>query len=120
VGRSVSRQTDLSKTPTRDKVSLTEPESGGVMFDWAVVTPMISSKAMLIPGIPDEHLVRVHGNYGRGKGGELAYKHLPSGIMVSRVYSPDVSSWQLGEELLAELKEKLKRAGTIAAEPEGE
>ena len=68
---------------------------------------------MLIPGVPDEHLEWFHGNYGRGKGA-VGYRHLPSGIVVSRKCPPDVPVLQIGEELLAELKEKLRQGGFLS------
>jgi hypothetical protein len=67
---------------------------------------------MSIPGIPDEHLERFHENYGRGRGA-LGYRHLPSGIVVYRICPPDIPHLQIDQELVAELKEKLRERGLL-------
>jgi hypothetical protein len=68
---------------------------------------------MLIPGIPDSHLERLHWNYGGGRGAH-GLRHLPSGITVSRESVPGIPSWQTMPELAADLQAKLSRAGIIA------
>lgn len=62
---------------------------------------------MLIPGIPDKHLELVHTNVKPGKGGELALKHIPSGITVGGALPPKAKVHQHYKQLLAELAEKL-------------
>jgi len=68
---------------------------------------------MVIPEIPDDHLERLHWYLGPGKGGEYAYKHLPSGIMVGGAKPPHMSIHEFERQLIAELTEKLKAAGLI-------
>ena len=70
---------------------------------------------MLIPGIPDDELERLHWNSGRGRGA-AGYRHLPSGITVARELIPDVPVLEQDQELLAELKEKLWSAGLLGGE----
>lgn len=65
---------------------------------------------MPIPGIPDNQLEHLHWNYSNGRGA-VGLRHLPSGITVSRECLPDTSVWQVMQELEAELKEALQRAG---------
>lgn len=72
---------------------------------------------MRIPGIPDSELERVHWNYGQGRGA-YALRHLPSGLTVGRECLPGAPSWQLEQELLAELTEKLRSAGLLSSEPQ--
>ena len=62
---------------------------------------------MSIPGVPDEDLMRRHRRYGGGRGA-LGYRHLPSGISVSRDCPPGVSVSVIDAELLAELAERLR------------
>jgi hypothetical protein len=69
----------------------------------------------LTPGIPDEHLERIHWNYGGGKGA-LGFRHIPSGITVARECPRGVPIVDIDRELQAELKEKLLRAGIIRGE----
>lgn len=68
---------------------------------------------MPIPGIPDEHIVRLHYYLGPGKGSEYAYKHLPSGIMVGGKCPQGMKVWEFDKQLFAEFVEKLKAAGLI-------
>jgi hypothetical protein len=68
---------------------------------------------MQIPGIPDDHLERMHLYLGPGNGSGYAYKHVPSGIMVSGVKPPEMKVHQFDRQLVAELFEKLKAAGII-------
>jgi hypothetical protein len=68
---------------------------------------------MLIQGIPDDHLERVHWYLGRGKGSEYAYKHVPSGIMVGGAKPPQMTIHEFDQQLIGELMEKLKAAGII-------
>jgi squalene-hopene/tetraprenyl-beta-curcumene cyclase len=63
---------------------------------------------MRIPGIPDEHVERIHENYGGGKGG-LGYRHIPSGLLVFRECPPGVSIFQFDQELFAEFCDKLRK-----------
>lgn len=65
---------------------------------------------MLIPGVPDEHLAMQHWNDGGGHG-TLGYRHLPSGISVSRLCPPTVRLSVINAELLAELAERLRAEG---------
>jgi len=67
---------------------------------------------MRIPGVPDEHLEWFHENYGHGKG-TVGYRHLPSGITVSRTCLPDIALSRLDRELVAELHEKLRERGLL-------
>jgi hypothetical protein len=69
---------------------------------------------MRIAGVPDEHLEQIHLWYGPGKGGELGYKHLPSGIMVRRMCPPTGSLLKFRNQLLAELREQLIAAGIVS------
>jgi hypothetical protein len=62
---------------------------------------------MLIPGVPDEHLARQHWREGGGRGA-LGYRHLPSGISISRQCPPGVPVAVVDAELLAELAERLR------------
>ena len=62
---------------------------------------------MLIPGVPDEDLARQHWREGGGRG-TLGYRHLPSGISVSRQCPPGVPVAVVDAELLAELAERLR------------
>jgi hypothetical protein len=68
---------------------------------------------MVLPGIPDEHLARLHWNEGGGRG-SLAYRHLPSGITVRRDCPPGVPVHSIDAELLAELAESLRSEGLLA------
>jgi hypothetical protein len=68
---------------------------------------------MLIPGVSDEHLARQHWNNGGGRG-SLGYRHLPSGISVSRPCRPGVPVSVIDAELLAELGERLRAEGLPA------
>lgn len=69
---------------------------------------------MRILGIPDDDLVRLNSNYRPGKGEEVAYRHIPSGITVFRRCLPTKSTIKVDKELLAALQEKLRSAGLIA------
>jgi hypothetical protein len=62
---------------------------------------------MLIPGVPDNELERLHWNYGGGRGA-IGLRHKPSGITVCRECLPDVPVSQLAEQLKAELEDKLR------------
>jgi hypothetical protein len=68
---------------------------------------------MLIPGVPDSHLERLHWNYGSGRGAR-SLRHLPSGITADRESVPGVPVWQTMQELATDLQAKLRRAGIIA------
>jgi hypothetical protein len=57
---------------------------------------------MLIPGVPEEDLERLHWNYGGGRGA-VGYRHIPSGITVARECSPDVPNSFFDREALTEL-----------------
>ncbi len=72
---------------------------------------------MVIPGVPDDHLERLHWYLGPGKGSEYAYKHLPSGIMVGGTKPPDMKIHEFDQQLIAELTAKLVAAGLIAETP---
>ena len=72
---------------------------------------------MLIPGVPDEHLVRQHWRDGGGRG-SLGYRHLPSGISVSRQCPPGVPVSVVDADLLAELAARLRDEGSVAARGE--
>jgi hypothetical protein len=65
---------------------------------------------MLIDGVDDEQLERLHWNLGGGRG-ILGIRHVPSGISVSRECPPKVPVRQFMEELVGELREQLKQAG---------
>ena len=67
---------------------------------------------MMIPGAPDEHLERLHWNEGGGRG-SLGYRHLPSGILVSRTCRADVPVRVTDAELQAELAERLRAEGLL-------
>jgi hypothetical protein len=67
---------------------------------------------MLIPGIPDEELERLHYNYGGGRGA-AGYRHIPSGITVVRESPPDAPTQQIYEEAMAELERELRRRDLI-------
>jgi hypothetical protein len=76
---------------------------------------------MVIPGIPDDQLERLHWYLGPGKGNEYAYRHIPSGIMVGGTCPPQMKILQFDQQLIAELKEKLTVAGIIkSTETDGE
>lgn len=75
---------------------------------------------MAIPGIPNDHLERLHSYLGPGKGSEYAYKHLPSGIMVGGAKPPNMRTHEFDQQLIAELTAKLKAAGLITATPTSE
>ncbi len=74
---------------------------------------------MLVPGIPDDHIERVHWYLGPGKGSEYAYKHAPSGIMVGGACPPQMTAFQFDQQLFAEFVEKLKAAGVVKDESTG-
>lgn len=74
---------------------------------------------MVIPGIPDEHLERLHFYLGPGKGSRYAYKHIPSGIMVGGAKPPEMKIHQYDQQLIAQLAEKLKAAGIITGSETG-
>jgi hypothetical protein len=68
---------------------------------------------MLIRGVPDEDLTRLHWNYGGGRGA-AGYRHVPSGITVAREYLPGVPAWPFYEEALAELERQLCERGLLS------
>jgi hypothetical protein len=68
---------------------------------------------MLIPGIPDEDLERLHWNYGGGRGA-AGYRHIPSGITVARECPPGVPTRHVYEAALAELQRKLREQGLLS------
>ncbi|GEM_PF-6511245 len=69
---------------------------------------------MLIPGIPEMELERLHYILGGGRYA-LALRHIPSGIFAEREFPPNVAVRQVQQELTVELEEKLRRAGLIAS-----
>ncbi len=71
---------------------------------------------MVIPGIPDEHIERIHWWFGPGKVSECAYRHIPSGIVVGGPRPPDISAFDFDRQLLAAFVEKLKAAGIVKDE----
>ncbi len=76
---------------------------------------------MSIHGIPDDHLERLHLYLGPGKGSQVVYKHIPSGIMVGGAKPPQMKALEYEKQLLAELTEKLKASGILnTAEARGE
>jgi hypothetical protein len=68
---------------------------------------------MLIPGVPDEDLERLHWNHGGGRGA-AGYRHVPSGITVARECLPDVPTRLFYEEALAELEQELRERGLLS------
>jgi hypothetical protein len=74
---------------------------------------------VLIHGIPNDDIERIHWWLGPGKGSECGYKHLPSGIMVRGARPPDMSAHQFDRRLFAEFLEKLKAAGIVKNESAG-
>jgi len=70
---------------------------------------------MLIPGIPDAHLEKIHTYLGPGKSGEYAYKHIPSGIMIRATPPPQMPLREFRHKLIDELAKKLKAAEIIAS-----
>jgi hypothetical protein len=68
---------------------------------------------MLIPGISDEDLERLHWNCGGGRGA-AGYRHIPSGIIVARECLPDVPTRHVYEAALAELKRELRKQGLLS------
>src|SRR5262249_36911054 len=73
---------------------------------------LFGRKSMTIPGVPDEDLLRLHWNYGGGRGA-VGYRHIPSGITVARDCLPDVPTRQFYEEALAELERQLRERGLL-------
>jgi hypothetical protein len=69
---------------------------------------------MHIPGVPDEHVERLHSNRGSGRG-TLGYRHWPSGITVHRDCLVGASIHTIDADLLAELGERLRAEGLLAA-----
>jgi len=68
---------------------------------------------MVIPGVPDDQLERLHLYLGPGKGSTYAYKHLPSGITVCAAKPPQVKVHLFHQQLIAELTAKLRAAGVL-------
>jgi hypothetical protein len=68
---------------------------------------------MLIPGIPDEELEELHWNYGGGRGA-AGYRHVPSGITVTRECLPDAPTRHAYEAALAELEHALREQGFLS------
>jgi hypothetical protein len=68
---------------------------------------------MLILGIPDEDLERLHWNYGGGRGA-AGYHHVPTGITVAREGLREVSTLHIYEAALAELKRELRKRGLLS------
>jgi hypothetical protein len=66
---------------------------------------------MLIPGVPNEHLEGLQRRRQDGRGA-LGYRHVPSGIVVSRPCQPDVPVHVINAEALAELAERLATLAT--------
>jgi hypothetical protein len=75
----------------------------------------ITGRSMIISGIPDSHLERIHWNYGGGRGA-IGLRHLPSGIIVTRECLPNDSTLKLAKELVVELREKLLQARILVDE----
>jgi hypothetical protein len=68
---------------------------------------------MLIPGVPEEDLERLHWNYGgRGAAG---YRHVPSGITGARECLPNIPARYVYGEALAELERELRERGFLAS-----
>jgi uncharacterized protein (TIGR02996 family) len=67
-------------------------------------------KGPLVPGIPDEDVLRMHWNYGGGRGA-VGYRHVPSGITVGRDCPPHVPIRQVDKEALAEFIQVLRERG---------
>jgi hypothetical protein len=71
---------------------------------------------MLIPGIPDADLMRLHWNYGGGRAA-VGYRHVPSGILAARECQPDFPARHSYAAALAELERVLRERGFL---PKGE
>jgi hypothetical protein len=69
---------------------------------------------MVIPGIPDDQLERIHYYLGPGNGSGYAYKHIPSGILAGGTKPPQMNIHQFDLRLIADLTEKLKAAEIIS------
>ncbi len=74
---------------------------------------------MMIHGIPEDQLERIHWYHGPGKGSSYAYKHLPSGIVAGGRKPPAMKTHEFDRQLLAELVEKLKAAGILSTTERG-
>lgn len=74
----------------------------------------VGSNSMLIPGVPDEDLERLHWNDGGGRGA-AGYRHVPSGITVARECLPDIPTRHFYEEALAELERMLRERGLVSS-----
>lgn len=70
---------------------------------------------MLIPGVADEELARLHWRGVSGRGA-LGYRHLPSGIEVHRECPPGVPVRAIDAELRLELQEALQSRGLLPSE----
>ena len=68
---------------------------------------------MLIPGIPNEDLERLHWNHGGGLGA-AGYRHVPSRLTVTRECLPDIPTRRFYDEALAELEWQLRQRGILS------
>jgi hypothetical protein len=68
---------------------------------------------MLIPGIPDADLERLHWRHGGGRS-TAGIRHKPSGITVERECPPDVPVRRCYEAVLVQLVRELRERGLIA------
>jgi hypothetical protein len=66
---------------------------------------------MLIAGIPDADLERIHWRYGGGRGA-VGYRHVPSGITAVRECL-DLPVRHYCAEALTELERKLREQGLL-------
>ena len=96
---------------TADVVEPTQPDGGRDVG----LRELFGEQNMHIPGMPDEDLVRLHWNYGGGRG-TVGYRHIPSGIMVTRECLPDVPVRLFYQEALTEL-ERILREKHLIREP---
>ena len=70
---------------------------------------------VVIAGVPEIEVERLHWNYGGGRGA-VGLHHRPSGVTVARECPPDTPSWQLLQELEVELAAKLRNHGAPPAQ----
>jgi hypothetical protein len=73
-----------------------------------------------MPGIPDDELVRLHWNHGRGEGSSVGLRHRPSGITVTRECAPNAHVHEIAQELIVELSDKLRTAGLVSPDTDTE
>jgi hypothetical protein len=68
---------------------------------------------MLIPGVADTDLQRLHRNYGDGQGAG-GYCNVPSGVTVIQNFLPGKPVLDYYEDALAELESKLRERGPLS------